>query len=121
MVVGDLANAFYYSLRQIFRRNVTVIIYKYLKQHGCVATYLVEDGKNCMFVLIAAIARVKQFEEYCLNENSDNLLQVFAEMQKQTVENLNHKLENGQLLRNTVSKKSVAKCVFYDINEFFAM
>ena len=61
VVVCYLADAFDYPLCEVLLRYVAIVVYENFKLHGCVATYLVEDCKNSMFVLVAAVARVKQF------------------------------------------------------------
>ena len=104
-------------LANVFLCDVAIVVDKYFEKHHGVLAHFVEYFQNCMFMMVACISRVKQLEEDSLNEDKDDILQVFPEVQEEAVEDGDYKIENGPLVGYTVSEQSVAKHVLDDLNE----
>lgn len=55
-----------------------------------------------MFVVVACIARVEQFQKDGFDENQYHVLQVLSEVQEEAVKNREDKREDCSFIRNAV-------------------
>lgn len=104
-------------LADVFLSNVTVVVDEYFKEHHGVLTHFVKYLQDCMLVVVACVARIKQLEEDGLDEDKNHILQVLPEVEEETVEDRDHKIENGPLVGDAVPEQSIAKHVLDDMDE----
>ena len=89
-------------LADVLLTDVAVVIHEDLEQHHRVLTDFVEDFQNGVFVVVACIARVEQFQKDGFDENQYHVLQVLSEVQEEAVKNREDKREDCSFIRNAV-------------------
>ena len=95
-------------LADILLGNVTVVVDEDFQEHHGVLADFVEDFQDRMLVMIACVARIKQLEEDGLDEDEDDVLQMLAEVEEETVEDGDHEIENSPLVGDTVPEQPIA-------------
>ena len=106
-------------LADVLLTDVAVVIHEDLEQHHRVLTDFVEDFQNGVFVVVACIARVEQFQKDGLDEDQYHLLQVLSEVQEEAVKNGEDKSENSSLVRDAVPQEAGTKHILDYVDEGF--